>query len=120
MISPSDKMEICNDKIKLARFLNELGIKCPREYETTNADMSGACFPLFIKSRFGTGSTYARKVDSADELNFYLKRTPDPVVQEGPGQVLRDRHPARHQRHRSQPRGYKPSPHIIHVRPPPG
>jgi carbamoyl-phosphate synthase large subunit len=83
MIPPIDVLETCDDKVKVASFFQQLGIKCPKHYEagSTN-DIPETCFPLFIKSRFGSGSSHARKINNRDELDFYLKRTPDPIVQE--------------------------------------
>lgn len=83
MISPVKSLEICNDKLKMANFFHELGAKCPKVYDVSNiSNISEACFPLFIKSRFGSGSSYARKISDYDELNFYLERTPAPIIQD--------------------------------------
>lgn len=83
MMPPVKSLEICNDKIKLANFFHKFGFKCPRSYDVSDiANISGAYFPLFIKSRFGSGSSYARKISNYDELNFYLERTPAPIIQE--------------------------------------
>ena len=83
MIPSAESLEICNDKMKMANFFHELGVRCPKAYDVNHiADISQACFPLFIKSRFGSGSSYARKVTNYDELSFYLERTPAPIIQE--------------------------------------
>ena len=83
MVPSTDVLEICDDKVKMASFFRQLGIKCPKHYEPSNTtDIPETCFPLFIKSRFGSGSSYARKISSPEELAFYLRRTPDPIVQE--------------------------------------
>lgn len=84
MMVPSVKsLETCDDKVKIANFFHEFNVKCPREYDLTDIkSIPGNHFPLFIKSRFGSGSSYARKISNYDELNFYLERTPTPIIQE--------------------------------------
>lgn len=83
MISPIKTLEICEDKIKVASFFRENGVKYPQGYDLDNLNnISEAHFPLFIKSRFGSGSSYARKINNSDELNFYLEKTPTPIIQE--------------------------------------
>lgn len=83
MVSPLDVIETCDDKVRLAKFLRDLGVKCPKHYLLTNeSTISEDRLPLFIKSRFGSGSTYARKIDTLDELRFFSQRTPDPLIQE--------------------------------------
>jgi len=83
MVSPVDKMEICDDKLKLAQFLHEIQVRQPTIYNEIDLDKIGEDdFPLFVKARFGSGSAHAQKVSSVDELSFYLGKVPAPVVQE--------------------------------------
>lgn len=83
MIPSIESLEICDDKMKLANFFRESGVNCPKSYDANSASsISEAHFPLFIKSRFGSGSSYARKINNRDELNFYLEKTPAPIIQE--------------------------------------
>lgn len=83
MVSPIDRIEICDDKLKLAQFLHQIQARQPTIYNEIDLDRIGEDeFPLFVKARFGSGSTHARKVSSLDELSFYLGRVPAPVVQE--------------------------------------
>lgn len=83
LVAPLKSLEICDDKIKLANFFSELGVRYPRGYDLSNINcISEADFPLFIKPRSGTGSSYAHKVNNLNELDFYLHRVPSPVIQE--------------------------------------
>ena len=86
MIPPVESLTLCDDKVKIANFFGELDIKCPRFYDNTS-NISKSSFPLFIKSRFGSGSSYARKINNLDELNFYVERTPSPIIQEYVGGI---------------------------------
>lgn len=83
MVSPSEKIEICDDKLKLAEYLHKLGVRQPRIYNQTGLDdIREDDFPLFIKSRFGSGSAHAHRISAPDELSFYLRKVPAPIVQE--------------------------------------
>lgn len=80
MISPLEKSKICDDKMELAKFFSGLGVRHPRIYDQT--DIPEDEFPLLVKSRSGSGSTYVQKVENGEELRFYLGRIPNPLVQE--------------------------------------
>jgi len=79
-ISSLDKLRICDDKRAIAEFFHKQGATHPRIYDS--ADIPESEYPLLIKSRFGSGSAYVRKIESKDELAFFMNRTPDPVVQQ--------------------------------------
>ncbi len=80
VISPLEKIKICDDKLQIAEFIRRLGVRHPKIYELNNIPDNE--FPLFVKSRFGSGSAYARRVETGEELGFYIGRTPNPIVQE--------------------------------------
>lgn len=80
MISPSEKIKICDDKLEIAKFFHKLEARHPQIYDLSNIPQCE--FPLFIKSRFGSGSVYTHKVENSDELRFYMSTTPNPIVQE--------------------------------------
>ena len=64
MVSPNEKLELCDDKLKIAAFFDKFGIKHPKLYRQIDiANLSRDEFPLFIKSRFGSGSSHARRLD---------------------------------------------------------
>lgn len=80
MISPLDKIKICDDKMELAKFFSVLGVRHPKIYD--QVDIPEDEFPLLVKLRSGSGSTYVHKVENGEELRFYLARIPNPLVQE--------------------------------------
>lgn len=72
-------IEIANDKYKTYKFFKENKIPTP---ETYLPDEVNKKFPLFIKPRFGSASKGIHKVEDEEELNFFIKRTPSPIVQQ--------------------------------------
>lgn len=83
MVSPVEKIEICDDKLKLAEFLHKLGVRQPRMYNQIDlGDIRKGDSPLFIKSRFGSGSAHTHRVNDHEELNYYLNKVPNPIIQE--------------------------------------
>lgn len=83
MMSAATTLDMCDDKEKVASLFRELGFNCPKRYAVSKpASIPEDCFPLFLKSRFGSGSSYARKIHNRHELTFYLERTPAPIIEE--------------------------------------
>jgi carbamoyl-phosphate synthase large subunit len=76
-ISSEQAVRICRDKTESARFFVAHGFDCPKEYEP-----GGVTFPAFIKPRHGSSSIDAVKITSRDELDFYLNRVKNPMLQE--------------------------------------
>jgi carbamoyl-phosphate synthase large subunit len=83
LVASLKSLGICDDKMKLANFFCELGVNYPKGYEPSNINtIPETHFPLFIKSRFGSGSSHAHKINSPYELNFYIREVPSPIIQE--------------------------------------
>ncbi len=83
MVPTTASLDICNDKVLTSKFFKSSGIRHPKTYLVAGCiSFPQRLFPLFLKSRFESGSTYARKVDNEEELAFYYKNTPYPVMQE--------------------------------------
>lgn len=70
-------VEICTDKNKTAEAFTHIGIPTP---ETFNLDTTK--FPCIIKPRFGRGSSNIYVANNKEELNFYLKKVNEPIIQE--------------------------------------
>lgn len=75
VVSPSDVVDICFDKIKTADFITSLGLKSPKTYvnlkQAKEAIQNGdLTFPLILKPRWGSGSIGIEIVDDMDELEM--------------------------------------------------
>ncbi len=81
LLSQSDTLKICADKLETHRFFSEHEIITPKTWpikEKLNSDI----FPLFVKPRSGMGSIGAYKIISQTELTFFLNQNPELIVQE--------------------------------------
>lgn len=83
LIGEPGVIRICRDKVRTFEFLKANGVDTPATF-TPQALAAGAPppYPLFIKPRTGSASLGTHKVEDLDDLNYYLKRVPDPIVQE--------------------------------------
>jgi carbamoyl-phosphate synthase large subunit len=81
LVSEKHIIDTFMDKYKTAAFFKEKGIAYPRTWLASQyANQLG--FPLILKKRRGSGSQRLFKVNDAEELQFYLKRHNDMIVQE--------------------------------------
>ena len=83
IICASDEKTIttCNDKLLTGKKLAENGIECPSAWELTPENLSLNQLPLFVKPRWGVGSTDCFQVKYADEWPFVLRHVRDPIAQ---------------------------------------
>jgi len=80
MISPEESIELSRDKWKMYERLKG---KVPMPYSWVDAgEIPDAEFPLFVKPRDGSGSINAYRVDSREELIFYMERLDNMIIQE--------------------------------------
>lgn len=70
-------VEICADKVKIFENFKKYGIPTPEIYRKGNAR-----FPCIIKPRWGRGSQEVFKVDGSRDLESFLKRADNPIIQE--------------------------------------
>ena len=70
-------VEICTDKKKTNEVFERIGIPTPEIF-----DLNSAEFPCIIKPRFGRGSSDIYIAKNEGDLQFYLKKIGEPVVQE--------------------------------------
>ncbi len=84
LLSNTNTVAICTDKLKTSHFFARNGIPGPRTWDGQSlpplADLHP--FPKIVKPRSGRGSTGVHLVHDWDELRFFLQRTPAPVVQD--------------------------------------
>ncbi len=79
--SSPETATICNDKYETCARLIEAGVSAARTYLPAHLTEDMA-LPLFVKPRSGRGAVGAFPVHSADELDFFLRYVPTPIVQE--------------------------------------
>jgi len=86
----SPEKEIINlgiDKHKTITFLRNNGLPCPEsilcvDEKAIEELVRKVGFPLIIKPRYGRGSRDMHFIKDYEELNFYIKRVEEPVIQE--------------------------------------
>jgi carbamoyl-phosphate synthase large subunit len=79
--SPESTALTCDDKLATCEVLRAYGVSAARSYlpETLPRDVA---LPLFVKPRVGRGAVGAFTARTREELDFFLKYVPNPVVQE--------------------------------------
>ncbi len=73
--------EIASDKWKTVQFFQRLELAVPTTW-LPDAMTIPIEFPCFIKPRNGSAAQDAHRIASREELEFYLPRVPNPIVQE--------------------------------------
>lgn len=81
LISNSDTIEICRDKINFQRFIEENNFKIPKMYklDELNENMP---MPLFIKPKNGSSSINTFKINNYTELVRSLEIVANPIIQD--------------------------------------
>ena len=84
LLSSTDVVATCTDKLKTAKFFDAHGIPGPRTLDggapLRPADISQ--YPQIVKPRFGRGSAGVHLVRDWEELQYQLARSDRPVVQQ--------------------------------------
>lgn len=82
LISSTDVISICRDKINTQKFLEENEFKIPKMYSEEELDSGEIEFPLFIKPKSGSSSINTFKVNNIEELATYRSLIKEPIVQD--------------------------------------
>lgn len=83
LVSSKDTNVICHDKRNTYKFFEEIGAKSPKILDPQSLLLSGPeQFPVFLKPARGSSSIGTRVIYDTQELEFFLKYTEDPIVQE--------------------------------------
>lgn len=80
ILSSRHVLQTCADKWKTFTFFRENGIRTAESFRAL--EEINAPYPLFIKPRSGMGSIGVNKINDDEELEFYYKRTTNPIVQQ--------------------------------------
>lgn len=81
-IADHKMVKIAHNKKLAYDYCQQKNIPFPKTYILENLSNTEFEFPLFIKPSIGTGAKHSYKIDSLEELEFWLKRVPNPIVQE--------------------------------------
>jgi carbamoyl-phosphate synthase large subunit len=83
LIAKPDVIDICRDKVLTHRFLKQHGIDTPATYlpEELRA-LSDRRYPYFIKPRYGSASLLVHKIEDELDLDYYVRRVGEPIIQE--------------------------------------
>ena len=84
VISPPEKIRIGNDKWETYLFLKNNGLPFPESALPDNRDalIEKTGFPVIIKPRGGSASKDVYIAKNREELDVFIKRVKDPIIQE--------------------------------------
>lgn len=84
VVNEPEILEITTDKWKTVALLEEVGIPVPFSVlpENVKEILKRFDFPLLIKPRFSSGSKGLNIVRDEEELDFYIRKTNNPIIQE--------------------------------------
>ena len=82
MVPPAESALIAADKLATAELFERLGVPAPSTSTGESAREAELSFPVFVKPRFGSAGAHAHAVADREELEFWLQRVPEPIVQE--------------------------------------
>lgn len=81
IVSRPDVIAIADDKYKTARYLQSIGVLVP-DFALAEESKYWVRFPCVVKPRSDAASRGFHVCADREELNFYLKRTNKPMIQE--------------------------------------
>jgi carbamoyl-phosphate synthase large subunit len=84
VVSSPEKIKIGNDKWETYRFLKSSGLPYPKTVLPENRDelIEKTGFPVLIKPRGGSASKDVYVVKNREELEVFVKRVNNPIIQE--------------------------------------
>ncbi len=84
LIGEPDVIATCRDKVQTYAHLRRHGIDTPQTW--TPEEFAQVAprppFPLFIKPRTGSASQWVHKLEDEVDLEYYLRRVREPIIQE--------------------------------------
>jgi len=78
----SDAEVLTADKWLTTQFFQRLGLSTPRSWLPSQRDPDEIDYPVFIKPRRGSAAKYTFRVSEIEELRFFSRYVPDPIIQE--------------------------------------
>lgn len=80
LVSPPEAIAIATNKLRVFQFLHTNGWDTPQVMDLETARTH--TLPLFIKPEFASGAVNSHKIHSRNDLEYYARTVPDPVIQE--------------------------------------
>jgi len=81
-VVPPEAVRIVSDKRSTNEFFLRLGLPVAKSWLPEELDAVAQHFPLFIKPRFGSASQHVFRLRDQEELAFFSKYVPLPIIQE--------------------------------------
>jgi carbamoyl-phosphate synthase large subunit len=82
-VGSSVAVDTCRDKRATHALFKRCGVPAPRLWELDAVETAGAsAFPLFAKPRCGRASLDTCRIEDRDQLQRYLTRVPDAILQD--------------------------------------
>lgn len=82
MVVKPDAVAISSDKWLTTQFFEKLGLPVPRSWLPHQCDPGEIDYPVFIKPRWGSAGKHTFRVSNPEELRFFSRYVPDPIIQE--------------------------------------
>lgn len=83
LIATPDVIAICRDKVQTYHFLRRHGIDTPETWLPNELlARTERRFPYFVKPRFGSASRWVHIIEDELDLDYYLQKVRDAIVQE--------------------------------------
>lgn len=82
MVSSLPVVQICRDKETTSRFFEERDIPTVSNLSIEDVRNGDVPYPVFIKPANGSGSQHAYKIRDREELDFFARYVPQPMLQE--------------------------------------
>ncbi len=82
MVSDPQVVRTCRNKWNTYRFFNDNGIPTVETFTIDQLDGKELKYPLFLKPISGSGSINTYRVNNAEELAFFVRNVPSPIIQE--------------------------------------
>ena len=82
LLSRPEVVHICRDKNNTQAFFAEHGFGVPHQLSREEIEGGNYTFPLFIKPKDGSSSINTFKVETKEQLDFFLNYVKEPMVQE--------------------------------------
>lgn len=81
-VVPTHSARVAADKWETQAFFARLGLAVPRSWLPGQREPSASEYPLFIKPRFGSAAQHVFAIRNAEDLAFFARYVPQPIVQE--------------------------------------
>jgi len=82
VVVSKEKAQIAADKYLTYNFFKTINVPTPRSWLPDELKNAKIQFPVYVKPRFGSAGKNAFKAKNKEELIFFLKYIPDPIIQE--------------------------------------